>query len=186
MILTNLTFCSTPRFDDPQNKPYDFPKTALWQNARFPRVLPDGPIRRSWKTLCCVAFFSLVIPRVTPKIFRRWRFSKYTFSYGFARCPFWVILKNPTFCRTPRFGDLWTNPTILWKQRFGKIHIFLGFCTMPILMILKNPTFCSTPRLDDPQNNPYDFPKAALWQNARFARVLHDAQFWWSWKPWFL
>ena len=64
------------------------------------------------------------------------------------------------------------------SQHFGKIRIFQGFCTMPILMILIDPTFCSTPRFDDPQNNPYDFPKTALWQNARFPRVLHDAHFW--------
>ena len=92
-----------------------------------------------------------------------------------------MILKNPTFSRTPRFDDPYANSYNFTKIAFWQIHIFLGFARCPLLVILKNPMFCRTPRFDDPYANPYYFSKTALSQNTHFPRVLHDAHFWWSW-----
>ena len=47
------------------------PKAVFDQNARFPGVLEDGPLRISWKTLRFVAFPILINHMVAPMLFPR-------------------------------------------------------------------------------------------------------------------
>ena len=74
------------------------------------------------KTLRYVAFFGLLIPRVTPTIFRKLRFSKIHVFLWFCKMPILVILKTLRFVEL--LGLVMSRPprTILRKQRFGKTN----------------------------------------------------------------
>ena len=98
-------------------------------------------------------------PTPTPTIFRIWRFSKIHVFLWFYKMPILVILQNPTFCRTPRFDDPYTNPYDFWKQHFDKTHIFLGFCTIPLFGDPENLRFVALLGLMIPTPTPPIFRK---------------------------
>ena len=73
------------------------------------------------------------------------------------------ILKNPTFCRTPRFGDLYLSQPLRFSEN-GVLakYTFFGVLQEGILGDPEKPYVCSILQFVDPWGNPYDFPKMAF------------------------
>ena len=164
----NLTFCSTTRFDGPYSNPYDFPKTVFMQNTRFPGVLQESILGDPEKPYVFVIFFCLLIP-VAPTISENGVLAKYTLSYGFARCPFLVMLRTLRFVALLGLMIPTPTPAIFWKWRFSKIHVSYGFVRGHIRRSWKTLRFVAFVSLLIPMVNPTIFRK---WRFSKMHVIL--------------
>ena len=112
-------FCSILQFIDPQGNPLRFSENGVLAKYTFSYGSARCPFWWSRKTLCFVAFFSLLIPL---RFSENGVLSKYPFSQWFCKMLISVILKTLRFVELLGLVVSRPTPTISRKQRFGKIH----------------------------------------------------------------